>query len=299
MAGFLAALPSDRMAAGSLDSQQLGARLEELYQSARARWPQVGIARRTFYRHLAERLPAAETLLDALGQMCGDDLYLACGCAAGDPAALAAFESEILPVADHALRRLDGSGTIADEARQQLRERLFVALPGKPARIGDYLGHGDLRRWVRAAAVRIGIDVLRAGKREDHGHEDDRVLAALPDTSADPELAHLQERYGAELKASFRAALDARSDKEQTLLRYHYIDGLTIDQIGSIYQVHRTTAFRWLEAAKQALVKDTRKRLQSQLAVSATELDSILRLVRSQLDLSIRTHFAARTDTDS
>jgi transposase len=38
-------------------------------------------------------------------------------------------------------------------------------------------------------------------------------------------------------------------------LRYHHVDGLNIDEIGAIYRVHRVTAFRWLEKAKEQLVR--------------------------------------------
>jgi RNA polymerase sigma-70 factor (ECF subfamily) len=72
------------------------------------------------------------------------------------------------------------------------------------------------------------------------------------------------------------------------LLKYHYVDGFSIDKICAIYTVHRATAARWLGAAREALAVETHRLLGTRLGVSPSELRSIARLVESQLDLSIR-----------
>src|SRR5215813_8887909 len=54
-------------------------------------WPNVTIAEDEFVRAIAGRL-AADAPARSLGAMQTDDLYLACGCATGDPGALAGFE---------------------------------------------------------------------------------------------------------------------------------------------------------------------------------------------------------------
>jgi len=80
------------------------------------------------------------------------------------------------------------------------------------------------------------------------------------------------------------------------LLRYHHVDGLNIDEIGAIYRVHRVTAFRWLEKAKEKLVEATLARMRTRLNVSARELDSVLRLIRSQVHLSLVRHLGGPAD---
>ena len=66
----------------------------------------------------------------------------------------------------------------------------------------------------------------------------------------DPEVEYMKRTYANEFKASFADALKQLGPREQTLLRYHHVDGLNIDEIGAIYRVHRVTAFRWIEKAK-------------------------------------------------
>ena len=57
--------------------------------------------------------------------------------------------------------------------------------------------------------------------------------------------------------------------------------------IGSIYRVHRATASRWLVRAREALLDGVRRSLMDQLGANAAEVESILVLVHSQLDLSL------------
>jgi RNA polymerase sigma-70 factor (ECF subfamily) len=263
--------------------------LGETLASAEARWQKVRVPRERFVAYLVDRLPTdppAELLLLTLQTMQTDDLYLACGCAEADAAALAEFEAEFVPVATLALRGMDKSGTLTDEAIQLLRERLFLGANGRAKKITQYLGHGKLSSWVRATAVRIALDQLRVAKREKLHHVNEKVLDAISGDN-DPELAHLKKLYGSELKSAFGEVLRAQAPRDRTLLRYHYVDGLNIEQIGLIFQVHKTTTFRWLEAARSVLVPQTRKLLKQRLGLEQSALESVMRLIQSQLDLSI------------
>ncbi len=279
---------------------QLAERLAQVTRSAEERWVPVRVPVDSFVRYLADRMPKADGVdpLSVLDTLRTDQLYLACACVAGVAGALAAFDREFFPTVTLALRGMDKTGALTDEATQLLRQRLFVSAQGRPPKIADYLGQGDLRRWVRAAAVRLGIDLLRSSKREELGREDEKVLAALPDSASDPELAHLKKLYGNELKQAFGEVLRGLPSKERTILRYHYVDGLNIEQIGTIFQVHKATAFRWLERARGKIVPQTRKRLQNQLGVKAQELDSIMRLIHSRLDLSIQRFLETQSGGD-
>jgi RNA polymerase sigma-70 factor (ECF subfamily) len=62
---------------------------------------------------------------------------------------------------------------------------------------------------------------------------------------------------------------------------------LSISDIGAIYQVHRATAARWLSKARATLIDLTKEQLAILLSVEPGETDSILRLVQSQLDVSL------------
>jgi RNA polymerase sigma-70 factor (ECF subfamily) len=137
---------------------------------------------------------------------------------------------------------------------------------------------------VRTIATRIAIDRLR-GKRAEPVETE--ALERLPDSADSPELAHFRRTYHTEFKAAFEAALASLEVRERNVLRHHFVDGLTTDEIGALYDVHKTTAFRWLDGAREKLSKRTRAEFQQRVTALPQELDSILRLVQSQLDLSL------------
>jgi len=140
--------------------------------------------------------------------------------------------------------------------------------------------------------VRTGLNFLRQGRREVLV-EDDRVLDGVS-SAEDPEITYMKEKYRREFREAFLAALDRLSARQQSLLRYHYVDGLNIDEIGTIYRVHRVTAYRWLEKARDELIRTTGELLQERLRVGDTEFDSILRMIRSQLHVSLQRYLADR-----
>jgi RNA polymerase sigma-70 factor (ECF subfamily) len=86
------------------------------------------------------------------------------------------------------------------------------------------------------------------------------------------------------------------SSRERNLLRYHYIDGLTGDEIAGLHGTHRATVVRWLARARETLLTTTREHLLARVAVDPKEFASIARLVQSQLDFSIRTLLATPND---
>ncbi len=71
------------------------------------------------------------------------------------------------------------------------------------------------------------------------------------------------------------------------MLRYHFLQGLNIEQIGAIHSVHRATVARWLASLRKDLLESTREALARRLDVGDAEVESIMRLIRSQLDASI------------
>jgi RNA polymerase sigma-70 factor (ECF subfamily) len=109
----------------------------------------------------------------------------------------------------------------------------------------------------------------------------------------------MKRTYSEQFKAAFSEALKGLGPREQTLLRYHHVDNLNIDEIGAIYRIHRVTAFRWLEKAKEQLVRNTLEILRGRLKLPASELDSVLRMIRSQIHLSLVRHLGGPGDTVS
>jgi RNA polymerase sigma-70 factor (ECF subfamily) len=263
----------------------VGPQLDEIIRSARVAWPTVELSPEQFVSHLARHIPANDPIESTLARMHTDDLYLACACALGEKNAIFNFEQHCLAGLDSTLRRYRGRSDLVDEVKQRVRDRALVGDPGPP-RIHGYSGRGDLRGWVRVMAVREAIDLMRRSCRE-APIDDDTPLHAFA-TPGDADLEHTKRYYSEEFKQAFSAALRGLPARDQTLLRQHVTDGLSIDQLGALYHMHRATAARNLQRARDALLDATRAQLASRLAVGPRELDSILRLVRSRLEVTLR-----------
>ena len=268
---------------------ELRALAAEWVAAGRAAWPELSLDEGRFTAEVMKRLPEAERL--AAGRAVhAADLWLAQACAAGDPAALRAFDRQLLGVLGAALGKLGLVADQRDEVAQELRARLLVAQGGEPPRIAEFSGRADLRTWLRTAAVRAGIDLLR--RRREVALDDEEELA-LPVLGDDPEVQYLKEHYRAELKAAVAEGLAGLPPRQRLLLKYHHVDRLGVERLGALYQVHHATAARWLHAARERLAGEVQRRLGQKLGISPSELRSVARLVESQLDLSLRRLLAA------
>ena len=126
----------------------------ERHARGAAAWPGVAVDIDRFARAVAARLDPQDPSC-SLDAMLTDDLYLACGCAAGDAAALAAFERHCGPAISRAFATVGVSPDERADLGQVLRQRLLVAQAGRAApRIASYEARGSLPAWVRVVAAR-------------------------------------------------------------------------------------------------------------------------------------------------
>jgi RNA polymerase sigma-70 factor (ECF subfamily) len=266
------------------DRAELDEILAAALAAARAAWPTVNVAPERFIGHLAGRLPPGQPAAAALRGMRTADLYLACACCDGDPEALRAFDAAYRRDVHAALAGLRLGAAEIDDLTQVLRARFFVGEEGAAPKIADYAGRGQLRGWVRAAATRTGLSHIEARRPEvplDEG------LFDHVGSTGDPELDHLKRRYRAEFRRAFEEALASLAPREQMLLAQSFVDELSIDQIGVIHGVHRATAARWIVKAREALLSATRGKLCWLLDVDRFQVDSIMRFIASQLEVSL------------
>jgi RNA polymerase sigma-70 factor (ECF subfamily) len=138
---FVAQLPPHAKDYAALPD--LEARLETLLGRAQKAWPSLSAP--DFLAHVAAHLPPSKDPARTLDEVHAEDLYLACACASGAPAALEALEATLLPAVAKAIRTLDKTGTLGDEVQQVLRERLLLPRPDGPPRIAGYAGQGPLK----------------------------------------------------------------------------------------------------------------------------------------------------------
>ncbi len=112
-------------------------------------------------------------------------------------------------------------------------------------------------------------------------------MDALDLPGMDPELDHLKHLYRGHFKDSLHQALRDLPPRERALLKFTVIDGLTSDELGRVFQVHRATASRWLASAMDNLEQLTRRELMARLEISVADYQSLMRLINSQLNGSL------------
>jgi RNA polymerase sigma-70 factor (ECF subfamily) len=261
--------------------------VERILAEGRAAWPAVVIEPAALRESLAgrelgdpERLSAAE-------------LYLAVACARGDAAALAAFDQRYLSQVPRFVSRIDSAPSFADELKQTVRALLFVGAGlGEAPKILTYSGRGPLEGWVRVVTIHAALKLKKDDGRLVPGAE---PAEHEPSPGADPEIGYLKAHYRQEFEQALERGVKALAVEERNTLRLYFLDGLSVVQIGAIQQVHASTVSRRLATARKALLVEVQKALREQLKVSPSELESVLRLLQSQMDVSLRSMFQEST----
>jgi RNA polymerase sigma-70 factor, ECF subfamily len=255
---------------------------QAMLDTAHVAWPDVRIDPAQLADFVAQRL-AGPDLAAALASAPAADLVLAAACCAQEPSAHAAFDA-VLTEVDAAGASTRSPPDLVEDVKQLLRVQLLVVKDGKPPGIAGYRGKGPLRGWVRITATR---ELIRHQRKRAREAPSDRPLdEALADAS-DPVLSQLKAEYRTEFASALREAISELDAEDRTLLRQQIVDQLSIDEIGAAFGVHRATAARWLQRARGALVTATQGRLAARLHVPVDEIDSVIRLVQSQLDASV------------
>lgn len=261
--------------------------LAEAFARAREAWPEVeSIDGPAFARWLGERIAAEE-----IPRAKVEDLLAACACVSGDARAIAAVEAKTFGDVEAALGKMNLSADRIGEVKQGLRKLVFVGDGAESSgpRIAEYRGTGDLRAWLRVTAMRAALKLIRKDGREQPS--DDAVLEARS-SADDPELAYMKAAYRAAFRDAFQEALDSLHPKERLLLKQQIVDSLGIDELGALYQVHRATAARWVASAREKLLGRTRRTFMMRARITSDECESIMRMVRSQLDVSLHRRLA-------
>lgn len=258
--------------------------LRAVYEQAATAWSDVTLA----WDDFAARAAA----LDGAGLTShGADLYLAWACLAGDAAALRRFDAEVLRPACEAVRGIDATASFRDEVRQRVRAHLLVG-DGAP-RLRDYQGRGALRSWVGVAAVRTALMLRRSQARQREVPDDEWTGALGLVATGNPELDLLKQQHAVAFAQALRDAAAALEPRLRAVLAMHFTDDLSIDQIGAVYAVHRATAARWVQRAREQLTAGTHALLIERLGLTPSEVERVGALVQSQVDVSLSQLFAA------
>jgi RNA polymerase sigma-70 factor (ECF subfamily) len=256
-----------------------------LLARAQDAWPEVTFDEDKLVEFIGARI-AGDDLPSAIAACPAADLALAAACAAQEPTAHAAFDA-ILAEVDAAGTATNATKDLVTEVKQLLRVQLLVAKDGKPPGITSYRGKGPLRGWLRITATR---ELIRHKKKQARNVPIERSLEEAIGGSGghgDPLLEQLKAEYRSEFALALREAIADLTAEDRTLLQQQIVEGLSIDELGAAYGVHRATAARWYNRARAALVSATHKRLAARLDLPVEQIESVIRLVQSRLDASV------------
>ena len=245
--------------------------LSTRFHEARAAYPAVALEEAEFVAYVSAKASGVD-----LERLRFTELFLACACGRGDENAIAIFERDVLRVEAPAVhRRFAASPVSLDELLQRLREKLLVGARG----IVRYGGTGPLRAWVRVIATNV---ILNASSRETREQPTEAgALERLIGHDATAEAAFVKLACRKDLERCLTEALDSLGPREKNLLRYAYVDGKNVDEIGDLYRVHRATAARWVALARETFVARTLTGLKRALAISDTEANRVVALALS------------------
>jgi RNA polymerase sigma-70 factor (ECF subfamily) len=276
----------------AVEPPELAEELASAIRRAREAWPGNEVDDERFAAELARRVPAGSSPAQALASIHVADVYLAVACALGNAFALAEFDRRHAPEIRSTVTRMGFSQSIADETLQVMREELFVVAPAREPRILNYAGASELRSWLRAVAARTG---LRVGREPRHKttelHE---ALSAANDD--DLEIDYLKRTYGDLFQQVFAEALAGLEASERLLLKQRFSHQLSIEDLARLYGVHGSTASRRVTDARERLLMAVRDGMMQRLNVGRAEVSSILRLIHSQLDITLSSLAGAGAD---
>ncbi|MGE0791032.1 MAG: sigma-70 family RNA polymerase sigma factor [Sandaracinaceae bacterium] len=273
-------------AVGVPGSPDLHAHLEAAWDQACATWASLAVEPERFAAHLVRcgltdpaQLPASDM----------SDLYLACACLARVPGAAEALEASVMRDVPPAVARVRRGAEFTEEVLSELRIELLVGVRDKPPALERYRGRGPLRSFVLVMAMRRAVDRTRDPnlRRDQNAARDRNEEIPFDGTGAD------RQQIRRELKAPVERALKdalARLDPDmQEILRLHFVEGVSAQEIAKRRGVHRSTATRWINEAREAVFKDVQARLTSELQLAPGEFDSFARAFADGLDLTLNT----------
>jgi len=282
---LLAAL--GRSGAGA-DLEALSTSLEGALAQAELAWPGVSLSPGELLPFLAERLVGEKDVVAALGRLRVGDLFLACACLQGDLVAVEQFHARFMPLIGIALRRVDPRGDLTEDVSQMVYLKVFMPTDGSEPRIAQYAGRGDLGKWLQVVAVRVAQNVMRRQVKERQIGDSSLERLVSSGQEGTEELRFIKQLYREDFKAAFREALAGLSSRQRNILRHRLLDRMGLDDLAALYNVHRATVIRWIAAIRQQLLQTTREELGRRLRLEESEINSMVRVLRSQVDTSIQ-----------
>lgn len=261
--------------------------LMRAWDDCRRRYPLIQVKEEDFSRHLAKSLAASEQeLLSAFRQCHVRDLYLAFACSCKDPEAMKAFEAEYEGCLGGILSGFRLPADVGEDLKQEIYRKIFVGDGQSEKKILQFSGLGSLEAWVRVVASRCVLEHLRKRTRDPILAEN-VLVDTLCQSQKDLWNQMIKQQYQPDLKTCFREALQSLSRRERAVLKYRVLDALSVKEIARILGIHRVSVSRLLAQARSKLLQKSHEMLANQLQLPPPEVNSLVQLLTSGLDVSL------------
>jgi RNA polymerase sigma-70 factor (ECF subfamily) len=100
-------------------------------------------------------------------------------------------------------------------------------------------------------------------------------------------MAYMKERYREAFNEALRGAVEEIGAAPRELLRLHLVERETLESIAARLGVHRATVARRIAAAREGVAAAARRRLRAALRASEAEVESLVRVMKGEMDLSL------------
>lgn len=252
---------------------------ERAFEIGREAYPAIALPRETFVMFARARADTWKGNPERAA-----DMYLACACVERIPAAVAEFLAAFGARIPVYLGKLARNADLVAEVRQIVVTRCVMGDADKQPALLAYSATGSLEGWVRATAVREALALNRQSDR--NGGEVDAVLEAQVPW-VDQEISLFKQIYREPVSQAFATACAQLAAEDRALLRLHYVDGVTTAKLATMFGISRATLIRRLAASRESLVDQVKSALKGASGVADQDFESVLRLVKSQIDLRL------------
>jgi RNA polymerase sigma-70 factor (ECF subfamily) len=247
--------------------------------TARQAWPHLELARPDFLAYLAAR----EIALSERPKEIIEDLYLASACHLNIAGALRAFRERYFQIVKLSVKSFDDSDNFAEEVYQRLSETLFVGQGGGTGKISRYSGDGALAGFVSTTARRIALRLSASAAR----FQGEEALMQQFSEIREQETTILKMQHREIFNRALSIALRQLPRRERLILRMNLIERVSTTRIAAMYKVSQPTVSRWIQRTAQTIFATVKDLVCDELAIDTRELDSLLLLVRSQIEITI------------
>jgi RNA polymerase sigma-70 factor (ECF subfamily) len=242
------------------------------FSVARQAWPATRLSFERFCEHL-----------DGLGHTVElprevSALYLCAACIDGDAVAWRTLEAAYFPALADCVTRIVGSADLVEDVLQDVRYRLVAQAPPK---LATYRGRGSLASWLRAVAVNVALDIRRAGAARRRRELELLAWSAVADEprSSAMERDSFERRCAEVLDRGLTGAVMKLAAAERNLIHLHVVNGLSIDVLGSVYSVDRSTIARRIRRHFDRVAAELFAQLSAELGqLTRSELAGVWRL---------------------